>query len=85
MSVQQYHYVVRAKIIDGEFAGWFIDYDTTEAKFPNGNMWTSESIYGMQKPDNRIDNNLILDLGARLMDEREITPTTKSESNLPPW
>ena len=84
MNEQQYHYVVQAKIIDGKFAGWFIDYDSTDVSYPKGNCRDVET-ESYSQPDNRVDSNLILDLGARLMDDRDSMPVAKNETNLPPW
>ena len=79
---EHYHYVVHAKIVDGKFAGWFIDYEMTEAKFPDGNKWTPESFFG-QRPDMKIDNNLLMDLGSRLYDPSEVTVTPQDNSTIP--
>ena len=80
-----YNYVVSAVIEDGKFVKWIINYDETDHLYPQGNRFhVRDQEYLL--PVRNTDSNLIMNLGARLMDnESTPTTTTKDDGNLPPW
>mgnify|MGYP006266805159 CR=1 FL=1 len=87
--MEQWHYVVYAIVENGEFKGWHLDLASTETRYPEGNVWSLDERWKTPDMLDRMEANLILNLGELLLQSRpeEENKEWKSnrDGNLPPW